>query len=104
MKFISYSVGDSVALLEALLEAQLQYLLDFNVDITSIFSTATLSLKIFRQKFLDKEIPILHKNIDKFIRNGYYGGATDYYKLKGKILHYYDVNSLYPKAMLNLCL
>ena len=38
---------------------------------------------------------------DNFIRCGYYGGVTDYYKAYGENLYYYDVNSLYPFAMLN---
>ena len=37
---------------------------------------------------------------DRFIRGSYYGGAVDYYKAYGENLHYYDVNSLYPYAML----
>lgn len=37
---------------------------------------------------------------NKFIRYGYYVGATDYYKKYGENLYYYDVNSLYPYAML----
>lgn len=36
---------------------------------------------------------------DAFIRNSYYGGATDIYECYAKDLHYYDVNSLYPHAM-----
>lgn len=47
----------------------------------------------------DKEIPILKHSEDEFIRESYYGGATDYYKAYAKNLHYYDVNSLYPHAM-----
>jgi DNA polymerase type B, organellar and viral len=69
---------------------------EFGIDITTILSTSTLSLKIFRKKFLDVEIPILSGWIDKFIRSGYFGGATDYYKAIGYNLKYYDVNSLYP--------
>jgi hypothetical protein len=75
------------------------YLLDYNVDITTIFSTSTLSMKIFRTKFLKVNIPILKRIDDDFIRQGYFGGATDYYKMKAENLYYYDVNSLYPFAM-----
>ena len=39
--------------------------------------------------------------MDFYVRKGYYGGATDHYKMYGKNLYYYDINSLYPKAMLN---
>ena len=42
----------------------------------------------------------LKKHVDSFIRKSYFGGATDYYKAYGENLHYYDVNSLYPFAML----
>ena len=38
---------------------------------------------------------------DTFVKKSYFGGATDYYKGYGENLYYYDVNSLYPKAMLN---
>ena len=36
-----------------------------------------------------------------FVRNAYYGGATDYYLSKLVDGKYYDVNSLYPFALLN---
>ena len=45
-------------------------------------------------------IPILNKEQDSFIRNSYFGGASDYYRALGRKLYYYDVNSLYPFAML----
>jgi len=98
-QFKEYSIQDYLALYETLKTAQQIYLRDYNVDITSILSTSSLSLKIFRQIFLDTDIPVLKGTEDSFIRRGYFGGHTDYYKsyiTKGK---YYDINSLYPKAM-----
>lgn len=47
------------------------------------------------------EIPILNNALDSFIRRSYFGGATDYYKKYVTNAKYYDVNSLYPYAMLN---
>src|SRR6267378_329415 len=99
--FKQYALQDSISLYHALFTAQLTYFTKFGVDIESIYSTATLSLKIFRVKFLDKNIFILPQHIDLFIRQGYFGGGTDVYKAFGELLHYYDVNSLYPYAMLN---
>ena len=99
--FKKYSLQDAVALYESLTIAQSIYFSLFKVDIESIYSTATLALKIFRTKFLDKDIFILPEYMDSFIRNGYYGGGTDVYKAYGENVHYYDVNSLYPSAMLN---
>jgi len=99
--FKKYALQDAVALYEALFNAQLLYFNDFKVDIESIYSTATLALKIFRTKFLDKDIFILPQHTDFFIRTAYFGGGTDVYKAFGELIHYYDVNSLYPNAMLN---
>src|SRR6267143_5717345 len=103
-EFIDYSILDSKALYNALFKAPEIYIEKYCVDITTIFSTSTLSLKIFRSKYLEVGIPILKRNEDNFIRKSYYGGATDYYKAFGKIIFNYDVNSLYPFAMCKLML
>ena len=100
-QFIDYSKQDSISLLNALLKAQKIYIDEHEVDIASIWSTSTLSLKIFRQKFLDIDIPILTNKLDAIIRLSYIGGSTDYYYKYGENLKHYDVNSLYPKAMCN---
>lgn len=99
--FKKYALQDSISLYKALSTAQFMYFNKFGVDIESIYSLATLALKIFRVKFLDKNIFILPQHIDLFIRQGYYGGGTDVYKAYAEKVYYYDVNSLYPAAMLN---
>jgi hypothetical protein len=71
--FKKYSLQDSIALYNALRTAQDIYFNKFKVDITTIFSSPTLSLKIFRSKFLSLSIPVLTRDIDEFVRNGYYG-------------------------------
>jgi hypothetical protein len=48
-KFIDYSIQDSISLYSALKKAQEIYLLEHNVDITTIYSTSTL----FLLKFVD---------------------------------------------------
>jgi DNA polymerase type B, organellar and viral len=100
-QFIEYSKQDSISLLKALLKAQNIYVNEHEVDIATIWSTSTLSLKIFRQKFLDIDIPILSNKLDNIIRLSYIGGSTDYFYQYGENLKHYDVNSLYPKAMCN---
>src|ERR1700759_3408980 len=52
--FKKYSLQDAIALYKALFIAQLTYFKSFGVDIESIYSTSTLSLKIYRTKFQDK--------------------------------------------------
>lgn len=99
-EFKKYSIQDSIGLYVCLYKLQEMYLTDYNVDITTILSTSTLSMKIFRSKFLKVNIPILKRIDDTFVRKSYFGGATDYYQLKAVNIHYYDVNSLYPFSML----
>lgn len=100
-QFIEYAKQDSISLLKALIKAQNIYIDEHEVDIATIWSTSTLSLKIFRQKFLDIDIPILTNKLDDIIRLSYLGGSTDYFLKYGENLKHYDVNSLYPKAMCN---
>lgn len=73
---------------------------NYEVDISQIVSMSSLSMLIFRKKFLNVKIPILNHKLDEFVRDSYYGGATDYYIKYAKKVYYYDVNSLYPYAML----
>jgi DNA polymerase type B, organellar and viral len=98
--FKKYSLQDSVSLYQALDRAQYIYSKDYSVDIASTLSASSLSLKIFRLLFLKTDIPILKGSEDSFIRKGYFGGHTDYFKAYAKKLFYYDINSLYPFAML----
>lgn len=98
-EFIDYSIQDSISLYKALEVAQKIYILNYNVDITTVYSTSTLSLKIYRANFQKVNIPTLKNSVDHFIRKGYFGGGTDYYNLYIKNGKYYDVNSLYPLAM-----
>jgi len=90
-------------LYDALLNAQIYYYKKFNLDITSIVSTGSLAFKLFRINFLKKHncIPILNKEQDSFIRNSYFGGAVHVFKHYARKVYHYDVNSLYPFAMLN---
>jgi hypothetical protein len=99
-KFKEYSLQDSVALYDALIAAQKLYFDKYKVDICEIYSTASLALKIYRTRFLTHDIPLLTNFQDGYIRKAYMGGATDYYKACGEELYWYDVNSLYPFAMM----
>jgi DNA polymerase type B, organellar and viral len=100
-QFMEYSKQDSICLLKALIKAQDIYINEHKIDFGTIWSTSTLSFKIFRQKFLDINISTLTNKLDAIIRLAYIGGSTDYYFHYGENLKHYDVNSLYPKAMCN---
>lgn len=100
-QFMIYSKQDSISLLDSIIKARALYLEKYNVDIAKTLSTSSLSLIIYRHKFQKDSIPTLTRDLDTIIRSSYYGGSSDYYKLHGKILKYYDVNSLYPFVMMN---
>jgi hypothetical protein len=99
-KFKEYSLQDSIALYNAMISAQNLYFKEFQIDISSIYSTASLAFKLYRTKFIPVDIPLLTPDEDRYIRKAYLGGATDYYKACGEELYWYDVNSLYPFAMM----
>ena len=98
--FKEYSIQDSKALAEALKVAQSDTYKNYTVDITECLSASNLAMKIFRKKFQEIEIPVLKSWEDSFIRESYFGGATDVYRAIAKKLYYLDVNSLYPFSML----
>ena len=98
--FLQYAENDSRALLDSMNKARNLYWKEYPVDISRCVSTS--SLLIYRSIFMTKPIPILFNMFDQIIRKSYIGGSTDYYHFKGRKLKYFDVNSLYPKAMKNL--
>ncbi|KAJ3673258.1 hypothetical protein LUZ60_006632 [Juncus effusus] len=77
----------------------------YEIDIVTKMTISSLALTIFRAAYYEPDktpIYVLNRNLDKFVRNGYYGGHIDVYIPKlpmGTILYHYDVNSLYPFIM-----
>ena len=99
-KFKAYSIQDSKALADALIITQLTTYTKYNVDITHCLSASSLAMRIFRRKFQEFPIPVLKIWEDAFVRESYFGGATDFYNAFVKNVHYLDVNSLYHFSML----
>ena len=96
---VEYAKQDTSSLYSALKNAQEHFINKYGVDITTVVSLPSLALKIFRLKYLDKNIPILNSFNDSYVRKSYFGGAVDIYQAYQKNAYYYDKNSLYPEAM-----
>ena len=82
---------------EVLWKALNTFLQEFGELRPTIPSTA---MAVFRRQYLPKPIWI-RRDLDKLFRQAYYGGRVECYRL-GPIPHpnyYYDVNSLFPQAM-----
>nr|YP_007475385.1 DNA polymerase [Microbotryum lychnidis-dioicae]AGE14599.1 DNA polymerase [Microbotryum lychnidis-dioicae] len=113
IRFKLYADQDVISLYKIMIKTQNWCYSEFQTDLALTFSTASLAIRVYRTKFLpetdlDKSLvngkivsqfPLINSWLDTIIRKAYYGGSTDYFKLYGENLHYYDVNSLYPAAM-----
>jgi hypothetical protein len=73
----------------------------YQIRLCDLYSNANLSFRLFRTHYLKTEIPILSKYMYNLIKPSYFGGSAEIYKPYGENLYHYDINSLYPYAMLN---
>jgi len=97
-KTVEYLKYDCIALYEILQKFfQSDYVKNYNLKLT----IASQSLEVFSKGFsLFKELS-LPTSINSYLRKFYHGGRVEVYKMFGKNLNYYDINSLYPYVMLN---
>ncbi len=58
------------------------------------------SLHVYTQGYLKRKLYVLPENKEEFIRQTYFGGRVEIFKMEGENLFYYDFNSLYPSVML----
>lgn len=62
---------------------------------------ASQALAVFKTRFLTRPIYGIPRRAEDFVRKGYFGGRVEVYRYDPKRLNKYDVNSLYPFAMLD---
>ncbi len=100
-EILEYMKKDILLLNKIIISAQKYFNnLFLYLDITRYISLSAISNTIFRTEYLKENgIYKTNKNMEEFIRKGFYGGSVDVYKPKGENLYYYDVNSLYPAMM-----
>ena len=101
-KLKNYCSNDSLILAKSFYKYRAMISNNFQVDITSPITLASLAFKIFRSKYYTKEIiQQSHGCMYSFIKNSYRGGVSDIYRPRLENGYYYDVNSLYPYVMAN---
>lgn len=101
-KLLSYMKQDIYMLGGIMLKAQEIIWNQYKIDITDCLTVSSLAMRIFRTIYYDIQSFPIHKpnrNMDTFIRRGYYGGHAEVYKPYGTNLYQYDINSLYPYVM-----
>lgn len=62
-------------------------------------TAASTSMKTFRRGYLNRWIA-RHEDTHDLARAAYYGGRVEIYRERAKGLRYYDINSSYPRSML----
>jgi len=74
-----------------------------NLNITSVSTISSLSLKSFLSNYYDKNLTPIHiPRHDNYldIKNAYYGGRVEVFKNYSENIYIYDIVSLYPSCML----
>lgn len=97
-RFHTYLKNDVLGLYEVLME--FSKLIENNNGEMSL-TIASTSLKTFQKGYLKNKLVMSSKKINDEMKNGYYGGKTEIFKMfidEGKY-KCYDVNSLYPSVM-----
>lgn len=98
-----YLKNDLVSLYNVMDKFISQIYIHYNTHLTKSLTISSLSMDIFLKKYYNNNIPLIkQKSVYNDIKKSYYGGITEVYKPYGKNLYYYDVNSLYPHAALNI--
>lgn len=64
-------------------------------------TAASHAMRTFRKEFLKNPVYQPHREIEEFCRRGYFGGRCEVYRYNKAQLNHYDVNSLFPTAMLH---
>lgn len=78
-------------------------LLDYFFKLWGVCSETLPShtMKVWRAFYQKRSIPIPHRDVEDDCRRCYFGGRTEVFRYDGAKVNKYDVNSLYPRAMLD---
>ena len=102
---LKYLESDVLGLLEVMLKFNEKIFNLYSLNITNYVTAAKLAVGIYTSNFRtnskDLKIKMIRGNVEKEIRNSYYGGNVNVLINKMDKGYYYDMNSQYPFAMLN---
>lgn len=96
-RWIEYLRDDCVSLYQTL--TKFHELVEGKLGGEVGITTASTAMKTYRRSYQCQPI-MRHSAHHEFFRKAYYGGRVEIYMGKCDDLHYYDINSSYPNAML----
>ncbi len=99
---LKYLKNDILILQNILIEFATYIGMKVNIDITKHLTIASLAYQVYFTLHYKNEfnLKIINKNLEKTIKESYYGGHTEVYKHYGKDLYDRDLRSRLPFAML----
>ena len=97
-----YLKSDLEGLLEALTKFSELTFDEYKLNITKFKTLPSLALGVYTSKYMSEglQIKMIKGEIEKEIRSSYYGGNVEVYANEISEGYYYDMNSQYPRAML----
>ena len=102
---LKYLHSDVLGLLEVMTKFNEKIFNLYSLNITNFVTAPKLAAAIFTSNFYkdsdDLKIKMIRGNVEKEIREAYFGGNVDAFINKIDKAYYYDMNSQYPFAMLN---
>ena len=102
---LKYLHSDVLGLLEVMTKFNEKIFNLYSLNITNFVTAPKLAAAIFTSNFYknsdDLKIKMIRGNVEKEIRQAYFGGNVDAFINKIDKAYYYDMNSQYPFAMLN---
>lgn len=103
---ITYLEKDLMSLFQVLVKVNNAIYLLFDIQMTESLTISSIAMKLFLKIYdsTNNSIPLItNKLIYEDIHSAYYGGRVEVYNPKiVSLCYYYDVNSLYPFASLNV--
>jgi hypothetical protein len=97
-RWVDYNGQDCSELFDVLVRFH-DYIENILMGEVGVTAPAT-SMKIFRRNYLKHAVP-RSVSTHAFVRTGYVGGRVEPYELEAEGLRYFDINSSYPRAMLD---
>jgi hypothetical protein len=102
---LSYLKSDVEGLLEVVLKFKENIYKKYNLNITKFKTLPGLALGIYTSKYFPNnftpDLKMVKGGLEKKLRTSYYGGNVEVYVNEICKGYFYDMNSQYPKAMLN---
>lgn len=101
-ELIKYCEVDTLSLYEVIYKFSENIYKLFEINIMKNPTLSSIAFTAYRTKFMKRNwIPKITGKLYYALKQSFYGGITEVYRIKGVFINSYDINSLYPSSMLH---